>query len=547
MPETFLGFQVAGATKHFLITFADAGDADEILRANAILESCEADLATLEQWFSCDYDQAPYGIWVQVLKGSPGAGADNYGYSSSESPLIQISGTDPLQGQFVMAGAVAQMLFVAELAEVLMGFTSYGWQAGNSAGEGLSRVAAAELHAAGYYANNYGPFVNGWLGSTPRPDWVASTEGTDQDAISFGCAIVFLYYLRYELGYSWAQIVAAGGATLADTYAALTGDPASGAFHDLTELLSLHLPPGDAFRVPRDNFFPLYATPVVACAVNEFTVGSPQLVSVTSFEAAVCHRPPAEYSYQTFDLVTEIDVTANAYGLIDGTFQWSVNGVPLAAPPALGTTSSELTVSVPIVITDVAPPVSGNNPPPFTAVTDLVYFLTSASPTKSQLFLRNTTSPGNGELTITVSVSEAAGPAGQPSGTAAETWTLTTLTYELSASYWAAMWPCLSHPVSEASAALTALGSLVPVLNAPDPSPVEVAGLAAAAQTYLGALTEISARSAGQRTQAASIIAANAQRTVGPAVRAGIDGGQPIVAPPGPALTPARGQAGSPG
>jgi len=91
-----------------------------------------------------------------------------------------------------MAGAVAQMLFVAELAEVLMGFTNYGWRAGNTAGEGLSRVAAAELYPAGYYASNYGPFVNGWLGSTPRPGWVASTEGTDQDAISFGCAIVFL-------------------------------------------------------------------------------------------------------------------------------------------------------------------------------------------------------------------------------------------------------------------------------------------------------------------------------------------------------------------
>jgi hypothetical protein len=136
MSGTFAGFQIAGGTRHFLITYADAGDADEIERANAILASCEADLATLEQWFSCDYDTAPYGIWVQVLKGSPGAGADNYGYTTSESPIIQISGTAPQQGVYVLAGAVAQMLFVAELAEILMGFTSYGWNAGNNAARG---------------------------------------------------------------------------------------------------------------------------------------------------------------------------------------------------------------------------------------------------------------------------------------------------------------------------------------------------------------------------------------------------------------------------
>ena len=344
MTETFLGFQIAGATRHFLVTYADAGDADQILRANAILECCEADLATLEQWFSCDYRPAPYGIWVQVLKGSPGAGADNYGYTSSESPLIQISGTDPLQGTYVMAGAVAQMLFVAELAEILMGFTSYGWQAGNGVGEGLSRVAAAELHPAGYYAANYGPYVNVWLNANPRPDWVANTEGTDTDSISFGCAgRLFLYYLRYELGYSYAQIVAAGAASLADVYATLTGDPATGALGDLTELLSQHFPVGASFQVPRDNIFPLYAPPGISSQVNSSVVGTPQSLGVTTFDAVVCHHPLAQYSYERFSVMTEIDVTASVHGLIDGTFSWSLNGVTLAAPrrrPAIPASSS---------------------------------------------------------------------------------------------------------------------------------------------------------------------------------------------------------------
>jgi len=537
MTETFDGFQIAGATRHFLVTYADVGDADEILRANAILSSCEADLATLETWFGCDFDKSPYSVWVQVLKGSPGAGAQNYGYTSSESSIIQIFGTGPHEGDYVTPGAVGQMLFVAELAEVLMSFTSHlfsGWNRGNSMGEGLSRVAAAELHPAGYYSAPYKPSVNGWLNANPRPDWVTSTEGTDKDSISYGCANVFLYYLRYQLGFSYTQIVAAGqgagASTLGQVYATFTGKPASGALSTLEALLAHHFPVGASFQVPADNIFPLYKPPHISCVTRSASVGTPVSRGVTTFESSLCSNAVAQYSYETFSVITEIDVSAFAYDLVDGTFSWSINGVELAAPPATGQHTAQLYLEVPVEITDVAPPQSGNNLPPFGAEMGITYIINSLSPTRSQLLLQNTNAPGNGSLTITVTVRESLA-AGEPAGTTDVTWPIETLSYTLSPSYWAAQWACIAKPVYEASAALTALGNLAPILNAPDPSPEQITAVAAAAASYLSGLQELTGGAIGQRSQVASVISAAqlSSRVAAPAVRAGSVGGPPVV------------------
>lgn len=533
MPGTFAGFQIAGMTRHFLVTYADAGDADEILRANAILESCEADLATLEQWFSCNFDTSPYSIWVKVLKGSPGGGAENYGYTSSESSVIEISGTGPLEGVYVVAGAVAQMLFVAELAEILMDFTGYGWNRGSSAGEGLSRVAAGELHPAGEYVTTFGgrgPWVNGWLNASPRPDWVTSTEGTDTDSVSYGCAIVFIYYLRYQLGYSYADLVKAGGSTLAQTYATLTGKPAGEAFGDLGALLNDHLPAGAAFQVPGDNIFPLYSPPVITTYASPYLVGTPVSLGSAAFEAAICHSPEALYSYETFSNVTEIDLTALASGLVDGTFHWSINGIELASPAQAGGHTAQLYIDVPVEITDTAPAASGNNPPPFTTELGITYIVNSISPTESQLLVRNTDFPGNCSLTFTVSAAEAL-VADQLAGTTTLTSDMTTLTYTMSSSYWAALWPCIAKPIAEASLSLTALGSLVVLLNTPDPAPEQISAAVAAMTSYLAGLAEITGGAAGLQGSAASVVSAARRPPLSPArsIRAGVDGGLPVL------------------
>jgi hypothetical protein len=88
-----------------------------------------------------------------------------------------------------------------------------------------------------------------WLNSG-RPDWVNVNKGTDSDAVSYGCALLFLNFLRYELKYGWQAIVQTRGIpagsdifnrTLAAMYQDLTGF--SDAYLRFAGLLSTAFPP----------------------------------------------------------------------------------------------------------------------------------------------------------------------------------------------------------------------------------------------------------------------------------------------------------------
>jgi hypothetical protein len=89
-------------------------------------------------------------------------------------------------------------------------------------------------------------FVDAWLAGDPtanpssayadsefRKDWVSANftggplrgggqVGGDDDSYSYGCAILFLNWLHNQQGYSMAQIVQNGGASLEETYGRLT-------------------------------------------------------------------------------------------------------------------------------------------------------------------------------------------------------------------------------------------------------------------------------------------------------------------------------------
>ena len=68
-----------------------------------------------------------------------------------------------------------------------MGFTGYGWDAGQSPGEGLSNLLGALLHPRGYYDTGQGPRINQWLngnGTLPRFDYVSTAAPTDKDILS---------------------------------------------------------------------------------------------------------------------------------------------------------------------------------------------------------------------------------------------------------------------------------------------------------------------------------------------------------------------------
>ena len=104
------------------------------------------------------------------------------------------------------AGLTTLSLYLAELSEVYQDAQGKGWDCGASNGEALSRVQSNYLCPA--EVDGYQTFPS-WLDSE-RPNWIDRTEPTDQDSISTGCAVGFIWWLA-SLGYSLPDIASAGG------------------------------------------------------------------------------------------------------------------------------------------------------------------------------------------------------------------------------------------------------------------------------------------------------------------------------------------------
>jgi hypothetical protein len=237
-------YTLGGSTANFDVYYDSSLGAGGQALANAVLASCEADLVELQQFFGVS---AP-GRFATYLDPGTG-GASHAGCFDTNIHCHAWTGD----------GGLENFLNCAEVDEVLMATQGAGWNCGASAGEGLSRVLAFELHPATQWLSanqNHGFFVtaSNWLNGG-RPDWVTQTESTDQDKVSIGCATLFLNYLRYQLHFDLFQIVAAGGTTLQQTYQRLTG--LSDAFGPFAALLALHFPPGINVNLMSDNPFPL--------------------------------------------------------------------------------------------------------------------------------------------------------------------------------------------------------------------------------------------------------------------------------------------------
>jgi hypothetical protein len=182
--------------------------------------------------------QAFFGITggtVEVIiaplsgKNDGSGGAYHYGCEFTSGGVLYLDATfasttvDPLNLEVA--------LYVAELSESFMGSQGGGWGCGFSNGEGLSRYCAEQETPLG----TLNAFVTGPAWATAGfPDWVSQTEQTDQNAISTGCAIVYIYWMR-SLGFTSSQIVQAGGTTLLANYQKLTSKAT--AYQDLLAAL----------------------------------------------------------------------------------------------------------------------------------------------------------------------------------------------------------------------------------------------------------------------------------------------------------------------
>jgi hypothetical protein len=91
--------------------------------------------------------------------------------------------------------------------------------------------------------------------SSKRPDFISKNQTTDGNATSYGGAMLFIYYLCPQLGFSLPAIINKAGGTLEKTYHALTGK--NGGYKAFSKLLAKFFPIGDTPLLPLDNPFPL--------------------------------------------------------------------------------------------------------------------------------------------------------------------------------------------------------------------------------------------------------------------------------------------------
>lgn len=245
--------QGKGFTTNFQVQYESTlpSQAKVIANANALLTVIENEFAVTTGWFNTPAGKFGTGNRQVVnLNIGGGGGGNNGGYGTAINIDSLGGGPNPLES--------VKMVFMNEWVEILMSLSGGKWNAGDSSGEGLSQYCGIVRFQTGHYSY-YGSWVDQWLNQHPRQDWVTTTKGTDTDAISFGCALAFLYYLNVQLNFSINQILAAGASNLATVYQTLTSD-AGDPFPFFAGLLENVYPSSAIANIPgpvSDNPFPL--------------------------------------------------------------------------------------------------------------------------------------------------------------------------------------------------------------------------------------------------------------------------------------------------
>lgn len=435
MTDYFNGYEIVAQTPNFLVTCED--DVVARLQAQYISGTCEEDLARLNDLFSTNFQvgkTSRHTILVVVLKADPTSGANgwNYGYETDNSsrivianaftppppapPLLPQPDPLPLPGPDLNSAIreFPRFVFVAELSEILMEFTGYGWNRGQSPGEGLSNVLATVLHPIGYYDTGQGPRINEWLNGVwlnakggpqyiaLRTDFVSRTVDTDQDKFSYGCAILFIYYLVDQREYSLKEVIRAGGSTLAETYARLTGEPASAAYANFNALLQAHIGGATRNNMGRDNIFPLLEVNrrTIQITVNDARdMGHTTDLIPVSFDVSpggFCHT--GKFNFWRHREKVEVPVSAHAYGMANADFSWTIEGVEVSVRGSWTT----LTINTPLTVKNP----EGHSDEIATSVTFQYYILDLWN--GSVLYLKTLNWDGNCTLKVTAAAREAA-------------------------------------------------------------------------------------------------------------------------------------------
>jgi len=132
-------YTLAGSTANFDVAFDTTLRSVGQVLADAILGSCEQDLSQLRSFFG-GVSAGRFSVFIDPPTPSlPAPSAWHANCAATEIHCVV---------DYAVDGDLANFLSCAEVDEVLMAVQAKGWNCGGSAGEGLSRVLATELHPA---------------------------------------------------------------------------------------------------------------------------------------------------------------------------------------------------------------------------------------------------------------------------------------------------------------------------------------------------------------------------------------------------------------
>ncbi len=283
MAPTTLGLTNGGVTTHYKFQYDNSlgpplnPSGPEPSRTNAVIApstpgappACEVDFNLMSGWFGNIALDVNFTIPVNVTQNSGSASWSILGRNLTVT-------INPGNG----GATFVRYLLVAEMVEQFMRAQKLGWfgqGTEGSEGEGLSRFLSAQFLAVdglgtppgnppSGFANS-----NNWLNS-PRADFVNNIRGTDDgpDQVT-GCAVLFIYYLFSQLGFSINAIVAAGTNTLGSVYKNLTADTAD---------------PFPSFKAVVDAAFPGTNTITSGNLDNPFQLPTSRSLSLVRYLAA---------------------------------------------------------------------------------------------------------------------------------------------------------------------------------------------------------------------------------------------------------------------
>jgi hypothetical protein len=241
-----LGTKVGRFEIYFDSSFGSAGQA----LCDAMAQTVETDYRIYSSWFG--------GVQVDSfdLHANPG---DN-GASHFDCGARHIN----FDWRPTKSANWARMLADAEIVEVFEDNFDGDWDCGNSTGEGLSRALAECIYPGNALTSKGKTPAATWLDGK-RDNWVKYNDGTDLNYDSTGCSVLFLNWLRYQLGFHWDDIIGAtqnlDDLTLEHLYEKLHDmhwkSPGNGkgwkAFKDFVDA---KFPPGHKSNLGSNNPFP---------------------------------------------------------------------------------------------------------------------------------------------------------------------------------------------------------------------------------------------------------------------------------------------------